>query len=121
MPKVLIETLMATSIRKNSLALVYVQCGEGATTGSASDGSYTGAMRIIGKEKQYQISETPSAEALKAGAEHQATALALAGVATTGVRRGIYRFATHEEANAHWNEATARAIVENQKARERTR
>ena len=78
-------------------------------------------MRIIGNRTQYRISATPSAEALKAGAVHQATALALAGVATTGVRRGIYRFATHAEANAHSDEAVARAIVENQRARNQAR
>jgi hypothetical protein len=52
---------------------------------------------------------------------HQATALALAlaAVATTGVRRGIYRFATHAQANAHSEEAMVRAIVENQRALER--
>lgn len=74
-------------------------------------------MRTIGKRPQYLVTATPSAEALKAGAVHQATALALAAVATTGVRRGIYRFATHAEANAHSDEAVVRAIVENQRAR----
>ena len=74
-------------------------------------------MRTIGKRRQYQISATPSAEALKAGAVHQATTLALSAVATTGVKRGIYRFATYAEANAHSDEALVRAIVENQRAR----
>lgn len=78
-------------------------------------------MRVVGKRKQYEISLTPSAEALKAGAVHQATAQALAPVATTGIRRGIYRFATHAEANAHSDEAVARAIAENQRARKRAR
>ncbi len=74
-------------------------------------------MRTIGKRPQYLISATPSAEALKAGAVHQTTTLALSAVATTGVKRGIYRFATHAEANAHSNEALVRAIVENNRAR----
>lgn len=78
-------------------------------------------MRTIGTRQQYRVNATPSAEALKAGAVHQATALALAAVATTGVRRGIYRFATREEANAHSDEATARAILENQRARTHAR
>ena len=52
---------------------------------------------------------------------HQATALALAAVATTGVRRGVYRFATHAQSNAHSDAAVVRAVVENQRARERTR
>lgn len=83
-----------------------------------SDGSYTDAMRTVGKRPQYRINPTPTAEALKAAAVHQATAQALAAVATTGVRRGIYRFATHAAANAHSDEALVRAIVENQRARE---
>ncbi len=74
-------------------------------------------MRTIGKRPQYQISATPSAEALAAGAVHQATTLALSAVATTGVKRGIYRFTTHAEANAHSAEALVRAIVENHQAR----
>ncbi len=74
-------------------------------------------MRTIGKRPQYRITAIPTAEALKAGAVHQATALALAGVSTTGIRRGIYRFATHAEANAHSDEAVVRAIVENLRAR----
>lgn len=78
-------------------------------------------MRTIGNRTQYRVTASPSAEALKAGGEHQATALALAAVATTGVRRGIYRFATHAQANAHSDEAMVRAIVENQRARKRAR
>ena len=58
----------------------------------------------------------PSGEALKAAADHQATALALAGVATTGMRRGLYRFTTLAQANAHAEEALVRAIVENARA-----
>lgn len=63
------------------------------------------------------MSHLPSGEALKAGAALQETALALAAVPTTGMRRGIYRFATHAQANAHAEEALTRAIAENLIAR----
>ena len=63
----------------------------------------------------------PSGEALKAAAAHQSAAMALASSATTGVRRGLYRFATHEEANAHAEAALARAMAEILRARGLTR
>jgi hypothetical protein len=59
----------------------------------------------------------PSGAALKAGAAHQSVAVALAAVSTTGVAKGIYRFASHTEANAHAEEAQARAIAANLRAR----
>ncbi len=74
-------------------------------------------MRTIGTRTQYRIRRFPSAEALKAGAAHQATVLALAAVPTSGMRRGIYRFATRAAADAHAAEAQARAIAQNLRAR----
>jgi hypothetical protein len=60
---------------------------------------------------------TPSGAALKAGAVHQSTAASLAAIRTTGVRRGIYRFRSDEEANTHAEEALARAMAANLLAR----
>ncbi|MGQ0655867.1 MAG: hypothetical protein ACT4P4_27025 [Betaproteobacteria bacterium] len=60
---------------------------------------------------------TPDAKALKAGAAHQGAAAALAAVRTTGVRKGIYRFRSHADANRHAEEALARAIAANLRAR----
>jgi len=60
---------------------------------------------------------TPSAEALHAAAVHQATGSALAAVATTGIRKGIYRFGSHAEMNRLTEEALALAIVVNARAR----
>jgi len=74
-------------------------------------------MRVVGTRKQYQVNHLPSGAVLKAGAAIQETALALAAVPTTGVRRGIYRFATHAQANAHAEEALTRAIARNLIAR----
>jgi len=41
---------------------------------------------------------------------HQAGGQALAAVATTGIRKGIYRFASHADMNRHTEEALAYAI-----------
>lgn len=55
----------------------------------------------------------PSAAALRAAAIHQATGLALAGLPTTGVVKGLYRFASHADMNRHCDEALARALAMN--------
>ena len=47
------------------------------------------------------------------GGVHQQTGQALAALATTGIAKGIYRFATHDEMNRHSEEALARAIAAN--------
>ena len=54
---------------------------------------------------------------LALAALHQRTGQALAGVATTGILKGVYRFASHEEMNRHSDEALARAIAMNVRAR----
>jgi len=54
---------------------------------------------------------------LRAAAVHQATGQRLAAVATTGVRKGIYRFASHAEMNRHTEEALARAVALNVRRR----
>lgn len=48
---------------------------------------------------------------------HQNTGRALAPLATTGIVKGIYRFATHDEMNRHTDEALARAIAANVRQR----
>jgi len=75
-------------------------------------------MRIVGSRKQYRIAARPSGSALKAAGALQDAALALAAVPTTGVPVGVYRFATHAEANAHAEAAQARAIAANLRARQ---
>jgi hypothetical protein len=74
-------------------------------------------MRKIGKRKPSSPAMTPSAAGLHAAAIHQATGQALAAVATTGIRRGIYRFASHAEMNRHTEEALARAVAHNVRRR----
>ena len=57
------------------------------------------------------------ADALSEASVHQATGSALAAVNTMGMAKGIYRFKTHKEANAHADEAPVRAIAINVAAR----
>jgi hypothetical protein len=78
---------------------------------------YTRTMRVIGSRSECRINAYPSAAALEAGAAHQATAAALAAVATTGIVKGLYRFASHAEASRHAEEAQARAMAQNLRAR----
>lgn len=75
-------------------------------------------MKILGNRVHDSIRLKPSAEALAAAAQHLRTAAALAAVNTTGIARGVYRFRTHEEANRHADDALARAIAENLRARQ---
>jgi len=74
-------------------------------------------MRTVGSRIQYRVSAQPSGAALKSAAALQEVALALAAVPTTAIRVGVYRFATHAEANAHADAAQARAIAANLRKR----
>ena len=78
-------------------------------------------MRQIGKRAPGSPALTASAEALRAAATHQQTGSALAAVATTGIAKGIYRFATHEEMNRHTDAGLIRAIAANVRARAQDR
>ncbi len=74
-------------------------------------------MRQIGKRSQSLPSFNPCANSLRLASIHQVTGQALAALATTGIAKGIYRFATHEEMNRHSEEALARAIAANVRLR----
>ena len=71
-------------------------------------------MRIVGKKLIPQPQFMPSAAALEIALEHQATGASLMRLQTSGVRKGIYRFANHETANQANEDATILAIVLNQ-------
>ncbi len=75
-------------------------------------------MRQIGTRTSGQPGLIPSDRFLRLAGVHQRTGQALAALATTGVAKGIYRFATHAEMNRHCDDALARAIAAN--VRERT-
>lgn len=74
-------------------------------------------MRQIGQRVIQSPASLPSAEALRDAAVHQATAQALAAVATTGIQKGVYRFASHAEMNRQTEEALVRVIALNARLR----
>jgi hypothetical protein len=74
-------------------------------------------MRQIGKRSQTLPAFNPSGDSLRLAGVHQSTGQALAALATTGIVKGIYRFATHDEMNRHSDEALARAIAANVRQR----
>jgi hypothetical protein len=74
-------------------------------------------MRIVGRKRIPGPDLVPSAQALVAARAHQQSGLALAAVPTTGIRQGIYRFASHEAMNRASDEASALAIRLNVRAR----
>jgi len=74
-------------------------------------------MRQIGKRTPSQPGANPNADALRQAAIHQRTGQALAALPTTGMLKGIFRFATHEAMNRHSDEALARAIAANVRQR----
>jgi hypothetical protein len=78
-------------------------------------------MRQIGRRRLPEPGPLPNAAALRAAATHQATAAALAAVTTTGIPKGLYRFASHAEMNRQTDEALARAVALNCQLRDAAR
>ena len=78
---------------------------------------HTLRMRVVGKSRIPGPQLMPSAQGLVAARAHQNAGLALAAVRTTGIRHGIYRFASHEEMNRATEEALVVAIRLNVRAR----
>ena len=78
-------------------------------------------MRIVGHAAIPGPRLTPSADGLIAARAHQRAGQAMAAVSTTGIRHGIYRFASHEEMNCATEEALIRVIRLNALAREAVR
>ena len=75
-------------------------------------------MRTVGTRWRSAIGRMPTAEALLRAAGHVEAARALAAVQTTGIAKGVYRFSTAEDASRHTEEALARVIVQNVRARQ---
>ena len=73
-------------------------------------------MRHIGRATS-ELTAVVGTSALREAAVHQATGSALAAVNTVGIAKGIYRFKTHEQANAHAQDGLVRAIALNIAAR----
>ena len=70
-------------------------------------------MRVVGNSQIALPQLTPSSTALQQAAIHQATAMALMRVASSGVRKGIYRYASHDAANRASEEALVVAMLLN--------
>lgn len=67
-------------------------------------------MRFIGRQLA-QVTSQPSAEGLCAARAQQAVARALGATQGTGIAKGVYRFATHEAAQAQWREGLIEVVV----------
>jgi hypothetical protein len=74
-------------------------------------------MRQVGSRRPPLLSALPTADALRAAATHQRTGTALSALSTTGIPKGVYRFASHAEMNLHTDEALARAVAMNGRLR----
>jgi len=72
-------------------------------------------MRKVGNREIRQPRE-PSSGALASIAPHLRLAQRMARVSSTGIAKGIYRFSSHESANAHADEALARVVAANARA-----
>jgi hypothetical protein len=68
------------------------------------------APRIIGNRRERPISAQPSAERLGAGTKF-CSELAGLGNISTFVRKGVYRFRTHAQAEEHRIETLARGLA----------
>lgn len=77
-------------------------------------------MRQVGVRRPPEPSLSPSAAALRAAAAHQHTGAALAALSTTGIPKGLYRFASHAEMNRQTDEAVTRAVALNSRLRKST-
>jgi len=66
-------------------------------------------MRIIGNRRQPQINARSSGDALTAGALFSESIAHLAR--STFIRKGVYRFKTHEAANKQQSDCLARGIA----------
>ena len=74
-------------------------------------------IRVVGSNHIALPRLMPSAAALQQAAIHQATALSMMSVVTCGVRKGVYRFATHEAANRASDDALCVAMSLNMEFR----
>lgn len=73
---------------------------------------YSDRMRMIGRSLP-ELTPVPRAESLRRAAEHQAGARALARISSTGIAKGVYRFRSHQEADAQVHEGLARVMAAN--------
>lgn len=70
-------------------------------------------MRVIGTRKARPVSKNASGGLLKQGAAFNDELHKLPTGSTTFFPKGVYRYRTHEEANAHMNDCMIIGIVRN--------
>ena len=70
-------------------------------------------MRQVGRLVIPRPTLKSSVDALRLAEIHQHTGRALAGLVTTGISKGVYRFASHEAMNRADEEALARVEAAN--------
>lgn len=69
-------------------------------------------MRTVGRRIQYSVCAEPSAENLLAGARWNTDMQRLAPNFRLPIKRGVYRFKSHEEADAAWQGVLALGIAD---------
>lgn len=69
-------------------------------------------MRTVGKRQQYRISQEPSAQKLMEGAHWNDSMHRLTPGFSLPIQRGVYRYRTHEEADAAWQKIVTLAMAE---------
>jgi hypothetical protein len=74
-------------------------------------------MRHIGRSMPV-VNTEPSTQALRDAAIHQATGQSLAVFSSTGIRKGVYRFKSHDEADAQVQAGLIWVIARNVRLRQ---
>lgn len=67
--------------------------------------------RVVGKRVERAITLNASGDALHEGALFNDEIHKFCATTMTGMKKGIYRFATHEEANEHADASVTRAMA----------
>jgi hypothetical protein len=68
-------------------------------------------MRVIGHRKERPITFSASAALLAEGARFNDEIHRLPTGNRTFIRKGVFRFKTHEEANRHWLDCVAEGVA----------
>lgn len=69
-------------------------------------------MRSVGKRQVREITENASGELLKQGAMFNDELHKLPTGSNTHMRKGVYRFSSHEEANRHQDKCIMDGMIE---------
>jgi hypothetical protein len=70
------------------------------------------SFRVVGKRRERAISFAASGTMLAEGARFNDEMHRLPSGGKTGIPKGVYRFATHEDANEHWLRCVCRVVAQ---------